>query len=197
MDPAPALYTYGHQRITGRLVTSHLQEGGADNSPDPLGPELEHFQGKLRSYLRRCLGNAEDAREIAQETYLRYLLIRDTKSVRQPHLYFYRIALNLASEYLHRRGRAAVVFDSSLTRKQSESLGDPHSDVLEQVSQRDFLQKVLTQMPWNYRQVLWMNKVLDMDHRDIAKELGLTPSTVLEYLARAAAHVRRMQLELR
>ncbi len=50
-------------------------------------------------------------------------------------------------------------------------------------------------MPHNYRQVLWMNKVEGKDYHTIAVELNLKPDTVLNYLARAVAHARRVQFE--
>jgi RNA polymerase sigma factor (sigma-70 family) len=176
-------------------VALQKQEGDANESPDPMGAEAEKCRRDLHRYLARCLRSDEEANDLAQEAYLRYLQIPDAGVLRKPAGYLFRIALNLLYEWRHRRDRSPVTFDSDLADKRADVWADAGADIYEQLTSREHLQKVLDAIPFNYRQVLWMNKVEGLTYHEIAVKLNLRPDTVLNYLARAAAHARRVQFD--
>ncbi len=61
-------------------------------------PEEALYSPHLHRYLIRQLRNRDDASDLAQEAYLRYLQLPDTSVVRKPSGYLFRIAFNLISE---------------------------------------------------------------------------------------------------
>jgi RNA polymerase sigma factor (sigma-70 family) len=172
-------------------VDSQVHPDEADRSRDPMGADADDYRENLHRYLTRCLKNSEDASDLAQEAYLRYLQLPDARVLHRPDRYLFRIALNLLHEWRLRRDRSAVTFDSRLADKRSGAFADSGSDVLTQLTSAEHLQKVLDCIPANYRQVLWMNRVEGLHYREIARKTGLAPDTVLVYLGRAIACARR------
>ena len=162
---------------------------------DPVGADAERCRADLYRYLVRRLRSNEEASDLAQEAYLRYLQLPDPGVIRKPDGYLFRIALNLIYEWRMRADRSPITFDSDLADKRAGAWADVGADIFKQLITSEHLQKVLDSMPHNYRQVLWMNKVEGKDYHTIATELNLKPDTVLNYLARAVAHARRVQFE--
>jgi RNA polymerase sigma-70 factor (ECF subfamily) len=158
-----------------------------------VGAGADEYREQLHRYLSRCLANREDARDLAQEAYLRYLQLPDVRVLRRPDRYLFRIALNLLHEWRLRRDRSAVTFDSELADKRAGAVADTSADIYRQLTSAEHLQAVLDRIPANYRQVLWMNRVEGLHYKEIARRMGLTPETVLVYLGRAIACARRVE----
>lgn len=148
------------------------------------------YSPRLHRYLVRQLHNQEDASELAQEAYVRYLQIPDAGAVRQPSAYLFRIALNLISEWRLRRDRSVVTYDSELTDQQALGTADGAPDAVEQLTSQQRLESVLEQIPIRYRQVLLMSKCDGLSNEEIAVRMNVTPETVVRYLVRAVAFAR-------
>ncbi len=160
------------------------------SASQPAGAEAL-YNNQLHRYLMRQLRNREDASDLAQEAYLRYLQLPDAGAVRKPSGYLFRIAVNLISEWRLRRDRSAVTFDSELADQRSTAWPDARPDMVEQLTSRERLEQVLEQIPQNYRRVLLMNKCEGLSNAQIAAKLNVTPETVVRYLARAVAFARK------
>jgi RNA polymerase sigma factor (sigma-70 family) len=171
-----------------------LQEQDDERSDglDPAGPDAL-YNNHLHRYLMRQLRNRDDASDLAQEAYLRYLQLPDAGVVRKPSGYLFRIAFNLISEWRLRRDRSAVTFNSELADKRSSVWPDATPDAFEQLITREHLEKILEQIPLNYRRVLLMSKCDGLTNSQIAEKLSITPDTVVRYLARATAFARKAQ----
>jgi RNA polymerase sigma factor (sigma-70 family) len=172
------------------------QEAESGRHLDPTtAAESERCRRELHSYLARCMRSDEEASDLAQEAYLRYLQVPDAGVIRKPAAYLFRIAFNLLREWRHRRDRSPVAFNSALADKRAGLWADAGADIYEQLTTREQLQRVLDEIPYKYRQVLWLNKVEGLSHLQIAEKLNLAPNTVLSYLFRAVAHARRVQFD--
>lgn len=152
----------------------------------------EGHRSRLHRYLSRRLGNAADAQDAIQESYLRYLLIPHPKDVREPGSYLFRIAANLASEWNWRAKRARVIFDSELAEESATTWRRP-DDLVAQLTSEEHLQRVLGKIPQPQRRILLMNKRDGLSYHEIAKQTGYAPDTVLKYLCQSIAHARRAQ----
>lgn len=161
----------------------------APGRPDPAGTEPAYGL-RLHRYLIRQLHSHEDANELAQEAYVRYLQVPDAGVIRQPGAYLFRIALNLISEWRLRRDRSVVTFDSELSEHRSRDTADGAPDAVQQLASQQQLAAVLAQIPVRYRQVLLMSKYEGLSNDDIAARMNVTPETVVRYLARAVAFAR-------
>jgi RNA polymerase sigma factor (sigma-70 family) len=169
------------------LKKSGSQAKSSDPSPDP---EVA-YSGPLHRYLARQLRDRQDASDLAQEAYLRFLQLPDAGAIRDASGYIFRIALNLLSEWRWRRDRALVAFDSKLADAQVEARPAVTPDELELLMRREQLAAVLDQIPHTYRQVLLWNKCDGLSNDQIAAKLGVTSQTVVRYLAKATSFARK------
>jgi len=75
---------------------------------DAFGELVERYQQRLVRYLRGLVGNEEDARDVAQEAFLRaYTHLARFDPSRSFSVWLYGIASHVAVDWLRRRARRA------------------------------------------------------------------------------------------
>lgn len=161
---------------------------------EPSGHQKAEYPAALHKYLLRRLRHRQDAQDLAQEAYLRFLQLPSSGVVRNSGAYLFRIAFNLITERRLRQDRSVVSCDSELMEQQAD-VAAPTPELIEQLEAQQRLEKILGQVPVNYRRVLLMSKCDGLSNEEIAKRLGVTPDSVVRYLGRAMAFARRAQWE--
>jgi RNA polymerase sigma factor (sigma-70 family) len=155
----------------------------------------QHRQELQRFLLRRLRGTA-DARDLAQEVYLRLLRVPNPSLVRQPLAYLYRIASNVVYEFHIQHQQDAVTFDSAVVEQLAEHPSNIQPDELvARLSLERQLERVLGELPPLQRAILLMQKRDGMSYAEIADKLSLSVHTVEKYLFRALASVRAAKWE--
>jgi RNA polymerase sigma-70 factor (ECF subfamily) len=145
----------------------------------------------LDRYLLRRLRNRQDARDLAQEVWMRLLRVENPERVLEPMAYVHRTAGNVLAEYEMRRKREPVKFDSETSDKAADNPAETLPDeLLDQVSTQRQMHKMLAKLPSSYRQILLLRLCDGMSYRDIGEKLGLTPSTSEKYFFRALSAMR-------
>jgi RNA polymerase sigma-70 factor (ECF subfamily) len=139
----------------------------------------------------RLTGNEEDARDVAQEAYLRaYRGLRRFRGDAQFSTWLYRITANCAATYLGRRARHRHdILDDTV------QLADPRTDHDPQLRAdasdlRTRLLEALDDLPPRLRAVVVLRDVYDLSHEDIAAELGISESAAKVRLHRARHKLR-------
>lgn len=155
------------------------------------GADSEQYRAALHGYLLRRLHNAEDARDLAQETYLRFYQLSDTDAVRRPSAYLFRIAVNLVYEFRLKRGRDCVTYDSQIAEALADSAPELSSaDPVDQLAVTEQIDRIVSRIPRTYRKAFIMHKRDGLSCQEIATALQLTRRSVEIYLARAIAFAR-------
>jgi RNA polymerase sigma factor (sigma-70 family) len=175
-----------------------MTEGRRHNlNPDPApGPGFEQYLPALHRFLVRRLRSTQDARDLAQEVYLRLLRVADPKLVRQPLPYMYRIASNVAYEFRIHQQQDTVTFDTEAMEQLSEHPSTIQPDELsDRISLERQIAAVLNELPPLQRAVLLMQKRDGMSYEEIAGRLSISVHTVEKYLFRALAVVRATRWE--
>jgi RNA polymerase sigma-70 factor (ECF subfamily) len=139
----------------------------------------------------RLTGNAEDARDVAQEAYLRaFRALKRFRGDAQFSTWMYRITANCASTQLSKgaKGRHDELSDDdSVPDERPEA--DPES-MAEAGALRDRLTAALADLPPLLRAVVVLRDVYDLPHGAIATELGITESAAKVRLHRARRKLR-------
>src|SRR5688572_1049177 len=81
---------------------------------------FDHFRQHLHRFLMRRLRSDQDAKDLAQEVYLRLLRVEDTSQIIEPLAYTYRTAANVVTEFQMRRQRERVRFDTEAVEHRGE-----------------------------------------------------------------------------
>ena len=141
-------------------------------------------------FLARRLRRAVDARDLAQEAYVRLLRLDRKDLVRDPQPYVYRVAVNLLHEFeLKRRADA----DGLRRWTQEQDLQGSAPAVDQEVEARvihDQLSGVLGELTPKCRAVLILHRRDGMTYEEIGAQLGISPSMVKKYLATGLRHCR-------
>lgn len=142
----------------------------------------------LITFLVTRLDSEVEARDVAQEAYVRLLQLERPDAIGFHRAYLFRIAANLAMDRLrHRTVRAKAptreLFAEWFQRRSPEQEA---LDAAEQIT----LNHALAELPEKMREALTRHFLTGESVANIAAEWGLTDRMVRYYLARALAHCR-------
>jgi len=139
----------------------------------------------------RLTGNPDDARDVAQEAYLRaFRSLKRFRGDSRFSTWMYRITANCASTQLSKRSRGAheeLSDDDAVADERPES--DPEG-MAEARALRDRVTAALADLPPILRAVVVLRDVYDLPHGAIATELGITESAAKVRLHRARRKLR-------
>jgi len=147
-------------------------------------------------FLEMRIGNRQDAQDLAQEAYFRLCRVREPDLIQSPESYLFRIASNLAHEFLLRRRvqPSFVELDPEQSYAEDADAGS-FSAKLEARSEVEQLEHIIDELPPLYQAVLLMRKRDGYSHQEIAERLSISPHTVHKYLSRALLRCRTLWAE--
>lgn len=157
---------------------------GEDAALDRL---MERHRDPLFGFVKRMIGNAHDAEEIVQETFVRaYFQIHRYRPKSPFAAWLYQIARNLCRDYFrsraYRQGQATEELDRPpKDPPQTERRSDREEERIEAV------QAALMKLPPRLRECLILTAIEGMSHAEAGARLGLTAKAVevRNYRARA------------
>ena len=168
-------------------TVSAAQEGSAD----AFSELVKATYSDTFSHALRLVGNADDAHDVAQDTYLRaFRSIGRFRGDAHVATWLYRITANCASTLIARRRRSghetldtdAAVVDDALDR-------DPQRRT-DANALRERVVEALGQLPDKLRVVIVLRDIYDLSHDAIASQLGITESAAKVRLHRARQKLR-------
>lgn len=159
-------------------------------NPSTTGPATDvrelyrRYAPHIYSRCLRILGNKAAAEDAAQETFLRIqrhhgLAPNPAEAVR----WMYRIATNHCLNELRRERNRA------LTHGELPDVGDPRM-AEDRIADRDLLQRLVAQAPDRVGETAWLYHVDDLDQDEVARVLGVSRRSVVNYLTRFHSFAR-------
>jgi RNA polymerase sigma factor (sigma-70 family) len=139
--------------------------------------------GWLRGWLRRKLGNAFDAADLAHDTYVRILRTGRVPEEEQSRQHLAQIANGLVID-LYRRRQIESAYLEAITQLPA-SLAPSEEARAMAVEALIQIDAILHGLPHKAREALLMCKLEGMNYRDIAAQLGVSASSVEKYIAAA------------
>jgi RNA polymerase sigma-70 factor, ECF subfamily len=144
----------------------------------------------------RLTGNEEDARDVAQDAYLRaWRGIGRFRGEAQFSTWMYRITANAAATHTHRRRRQRTEqLDDhpEPVETRLESLPGPAAESAEAL---DRLSRAISTLPAKLRHVVLLKDVYGLSHEDIAAELDISVAAAKVRLHRARRKLKDMLYE--
>lgn len=146
------------------------------------------------------LGNAADAEDVTQETFLRaFRRIDQFRGEAKFRTWLIQIAVNIARSRRRKMQREHWSPLETVSENASSAYAiSPESSPEEKYSQKELgglLKKILDGMHPRYRSVLFMREVEKLSTGTTALALGLTPESVRTRLRRARIHLRERLLQ--
>ena len=134
----------------------------------------------------RLTGNEEDARDVAQDAYLRaWRGIGRFRGESQFSTWMYRITANAAATHTHRRRRQRVVLLEEHMEPAEQRLESLPAAAAESAEALDRVARAIETLPSKLRQVVVLKDVYGLPHEDIAAELDISVAAAKVRLHRA------------
>lgn len=139
----------------------------------------------------RLTGNEEDARDVAQDAYLRaFRGLGRFRGDAQFSTWLYRITANCAATFMGKRAKNRhdeLAEDTPLEDERPEV--DPERSA-HSLDLRDQLGEAISELPPKLRAVVVLRDIYDLPHEDIAAELGISVAAAKVRLHRARHKLR-------
>lgn len=173
------------------LEEAQLVAAAKAGDSDAFAELVKATQVDVYTLAYRLTGNEEDARDVAQEAFLRaFKSLKRFRGDSRFSTWMYRITANCASTHLSRRFKSRhdeLSEDDSVLDERPES--DPEG-MAEAGILRDRVTAALEDLPQILRAVVVLRDVYDLPHDAIASALGISESAAKVRLHRARRKLR-------
>jgi RNA polymerase sigma-70 factor (ECF subfamily) len=163
---------------------------------------VRDYGGRMLATARRFLGSEDEARDVVQEAFLAaFRAIGGFAGTALLSTWLHRIVVNAALMRLRsRRRRREEPIDGLLPRFDEEGYwaegaapSETATDMLIESDQtRALVRKAIDRLPANYRSVLLLRDIEELDTDETAALLGVTPNAVKTRLHRARQALRTL-----
>lgn len=148
---------------------------------------VQQFQSAIVSYLFRLTGDMEQARDLAQDTFIQaYKSLPAAVCTISFRSWLYRIATNNALQYFRRQAKLAFIpLDESRPVEAAPGF-------VREGSEAAAVHEALLKLPERSRVCLVLHFVDGFKHREIAKMFGISEDAVRMRVERGCAEFRRI-----
>ena len=166
--------------------------GGQDHGAR-IAALFESHNRALMRFLTCRLKSAQEAKEVAQEAYVRMLQLDEPGGISYLRAFLFKTASNLAADRLKsatRRGR----IDSIEFFDESDAAPPPESglDARQQIAR---VLAVVEELPAKCRYAFIMNRFYGHELAEVARQMNLSERMVRLYVERALTHCRSKLVE--
>ena len=147
----------------------------------------EHNESLIQ-FLATRLRSVQEAKEVAQEAYVRLLSLEDSGAVSFLRAFLFKTAANLAVDRIRSRNRQQQALDAGLC---DESRETPTPDREAASAQEvEIVRRLIGELPPKCRHAFLLHRVHGAEFSEIAQEMGLSERMVRHYVLRAVLYCR-------
>ncbi len=160
---------------------------------------VDAHQVRLLRLCERLLGDAEEARDAAQEVFIKtFRKAGDFRPRGQVYTLLYRIAVNHCLNKLRRRKLIRFIQADDISDPEAPAFDPPDtapdpSQALESRRRWRWTRRVIEKLPAGQRAVLVLARFEGLSYRQIAEVLGITEGAVESRLFRAMRRIEAAQ----
>lgn len=148
----------------------------------------QYYNGRIVTYLARMVGNDEEGRDLAQETFIKvWQALAKVHDETHFDTWLYRIATNTAMDHLRRRKSRWPPWKHPENETENMHVAGPE----EQVEEAELIKLALAQLSPQYRACLLLQHVAGFTQREIALSLNLSEKSISIYISRGCEQFRR------
>ena len=161
---------------------------------DAFGELVEQYRDNVYRLAYRMCGNAYDADEAAQEAFVAaWRALPNFRGDAKFSTWLYRLTTNAAIDVMRREKRHQTVGDGEMMELADDA--DSPQETVERTEQQEAVQKALATLSEEYREVLLLRYMEELDYAEIAEVLQLPSGTVKSRINRAKAALKAALLK--
>lgn len=158
----------------------------SDKQPYPVAGLYEAHHGWLRAWLRRQLGCADKAADLAHDTFVRILTQPSPGPLNSPRAYLSTIAHGLVVSHWRRQDLERAYL-GALAQLPDPFEPSPETRVLA-IEALVAVDAMLATLPEKARRAFLLSQLDGMTYREIGTRLGVSERMVKKYMANAMFH---------
>lgn len=163
-----------------------LLKGLAEGNEKAFREVFEHYYPKVKCFLGQFIHNEEDARDLAQNIFIKIWLQRGLLSeIRSFGAYLYTMCRNAAVDY----GRTHKVKIPLTEGNEGEYESESEFFAKETEIQ---VANIIKGMPEKRRRIFIMSRLEGKSHEEIARQLGIARKTVENHIHLALKELRKI-----
>lgn len=161
---------------------------------EAFGALVEQYRDNVYRLAYRMCGNEYDADEAAQEAFVAaWRALPNFRGDAKFSTWLYRLTTNAAIDVMRREKRHQTVGDGEMIEVADDS--DSPQETVERTEQQEAVQKALAALSEEYREVLLLRYMEELDYAEIAEVLKLPSGTVKSRINRAKAALKTALLK--
>ena len=178
------------------LSSASVIERAKAGEPAAFEQLIDCYQRKVLSTAWRILGNSEDARDAAQEVFLRvHKYLKGFRSDQDFAAWLYRIIVNVCRDHQRKRGvhREFASFESEREAGTLDTLAsreDVEANAIKS-QQRALIGQALDTLSTRERAALVLRDLEGLSTEEVARILGSSQTTVRTQISAARAKIKR------
>ena len=161
---------------------------------EAFGELVEQYRDNVYRLAYRMCGNAYDADEAAQEAFVAaWRALPNFRGDAKFSTWLYRLTTNAAIDVMRREKRHQSAGDGEMIEVADDA--DSPQETVERTEQQEAVQEALATLSEEYREVLLLRYMEELDYAEIAEVLQLPSGTVKSRINRAKAALKTALLK--
>lgn len=154
---------------------------------------FQKYAAELHRYLLRRLRQPEDAPDLTQEIFERFMRIDRAEAIENPQGYLFKIASHVVSESLCKDEHNRVTYDSDLVQRLGEVFDQgPPEKLADRLGLERDIREALHSLPDNHLTALLLVKGEGLSYEEAARETGFSENTIGTYVKHGRAKLKLM-----
>jgi RNA polymerase sigma factor (sigma-70 family) len=151
---------------------------------------FQEHNDALIGFLLARVGSEQEARDVAQEAYVKMLELDKPGAVSFLRAYLFKTAANLATDRARQRAAHSRIQQQWIMPFESRAQPISPEHVAGAREELDLLRNFMQELPPRCREAFYLHRFRDLTAEEIAQRLGVTKRMVRKYLFRAFQHCR-------
>jgi RNA polymerase sigma-70 factor (ECF subfamily) len=168
--------------------TPEEPRGEAEKASAELERLFKEHNDALLRFIAAKVGSSQEAREIAQEAYVRLLSLDERQAVSHLRAFLFKTAANLAVDRLRQRTRRSFLVSSASVDFAVFEISPERHLGGEQAVRR--LRAGLSELPKTCREAFLLMRLEGLSCEEVAERLQIQPRSVWRHVARALEYLR-------
>lgn len=184
-------------RTAASSVASMIERAKAGD-PAAFEQMIDCYQRKVISTAWKMLGNREDARDAAQEVFLRVYKYLGAFRVDQDFAaWLYRIVINVCRDHMRRRGRpdqfTSIEAEHELGNLDAHANSEDIEGAAIRAQQHAMIIRALDTLSKKERAAIVLRDMEGLTTEEVARVLGSTQTTVRSHISSARAKIKKFR----
>lgn len=176
------------ERLRDPLQTIHSGAPTGDGRSERIARLFSEHNESLVRFLSARLNSVQEAKEVAQESYVRLLSLDDSGAVSFLRAFLFKTAANLAVDRIRSRTRQRQAMSAGLCDELREAPTPDHEAA--QAEEAEIVRRLIGELPPKCRHAFLLHRIEGEEFSQIAQRMALSERMVRHYVLRAVLYCR-------